>query len=363
MPKAEWECLYFHEPGHGISGSRAKRRSEERKPKGMGLIKSVQPRGLEVSQKEEPDQCFEPFIFDGIVSLTGKLGDERPVRILRDTGGSRSLLLSDVLPLSKDSSCWASILVQGFEMGYVSAPLHHVHVRSKLVSGVFVVAARPSFPIKGIDFIMGNDIAGGKVRPVPEVIDVPESKVDELVEICPNVFSSSVLTRAQSRRMQEGLDLGNTMLASILAGDEEDTVNPKEAPVVEKATRKEDTSMMAALKLPLTREALVLAQKSDNSLARCFSSVTTEEELENPYFLEGEVLMRMCVPHTVKSMSVTDDLTGEWSTVTQVCPQLSLAKPLSKRYFTSFFIKSLFVMVGGTCPPHHLKYGFCPHQF
>lgn len=83
-------------------------------------------------------------------------------------------------------------------MGYVPAPSHRVFVNSKLISGCFVVATRPSFLIKGVDFIMENDIAGGKVLPVPEMIDVPElsSVEDELSQCYPAVFSASVLTRA-----------------------------------------------------------------------------------------------------------------------------------------------------------------------
>lgn len=34
---------------------------------------------------------------------------------------------------------------------------------------IFPVAVCPCFPIDGMDFIMGIDIAGGKVYPTPEV--------------------------------------------------------------------------------------------------------------------------------------------------------------------------------------------------
>ena len=46
------------------------------------------------------DKCFKPFIFDGFVSLSGEVSDQRPVKILRDTGGSQSFILSDILPLN-----------------------------------------------------------------------------------------------------------------------------------------------------------------------------------------------------------------------------------------------------------------------
>lgn len=42
-----------------------------------------------------------------------------------------------------------------------------------LVTGWFPVAVRPELPIKGGDFLMGNDITGGKLTPVLEVFDSP----------------------------------------------------------------------------------------------------------------------------------------------------------------------------------------------
>ncbi len=68
-------------------------------------------------------------------------------------------------------------------------------VTSDLASGCFEVAVHPSLPVKGIDFIMGNDIAGGKVIPVVQVTDVPytDSQSDVLVKTFPDVFSVSAV--------------------------------------------------------------------------------------------------------------------------------------------------------------------------
>lgn len=52
-------------------------------------------------------------------------------------------------------------MVSGIEMGCVPAPLHCGHVKSKQISGFSPVAVLPRFPIDGISFTMGNDIAGG----------------------------------------------------------------------------------------------------------------------------------------------------------------------------------------------------------
>ena len=67
-----------------------------------------------------------------------------------------------MLPLTEQSSAGASVLVQGVELGVLKVPLH-------LVSGGVIVGVRPTLPIQGIAFIMGNDLAGCKVNLHPEL--------------------------------------------------------------------------------------------------------------------------------------------------------------------------------------------------
>lgn len=39
------------------------------------------------------------------------------------------------------------------------------------------IAVRPQLPVAGIDLLLGNDLAGGKVFPSPEVIENPIANV------------------------------------------------------------------------------------------------------------------------------------------------------------------------------------------
>lgn len=147
-----------------------------------------------------PDVSFQPFVFDGFVSLDDGVESRKPVRILCDTGGSQSFILSDIL----DSACNTSVIVQSIEMGFVTVALHCVWVTSDLASGCSEVAVHLSLRVKGIDFIMGNGSAGGKVMPVVQVTDVPhtdlQSDVGLLVKSFPDVFSvSAVMTCAQTK--------------------------------------------------------------------------------------------------------------------------------------------------------------------
>ena len=53
---------------------------------------------------------FQPFIHDGSVSLSSDMSDSIPIKILRDSGASQSLMLSDTLVLSEKLSTGVSVL-------------------------------------------------------------------------------------------------------------------------------------------------------------------------------------------------------------------------------------------------------------
>lgn len=116
------------------------------------------------------DECF---VFDGLVSLMGNPTDQHLVCILRDTACSQSVVLASALPFSDQSACGYGAVLRGVEMGFALRPVHCVHVESNLITCFFPVAVCPELPIKGIDFSMGNDVAGGKVTPTLEVLYTP----------------------------------------------------------------------------------------------------------------------------------------------------------------------------------------------
>lgn len=113
-------------------------------------------------------------MFNGLVSLTGEPADQRPVRILRDTGASQSVILASTLPFSKESACGYGTDLRGIEMGRMRQPVHRVHLRSELVTGFFPVAVCNELPVRGIAFLMGNDVAGARVTPAPEELNTPQ---------------------------------------------------------------------------------------------------------------------------------------------------------------------------------------------
>lgn len=314
------KCFYCHKMGHLIAECDVlKRKQPVPKPKGVGLIKTIHvqnssPASLSsvVLPPVAPDECFKPFIFEAFVSVPGE--DKQIVKVLRDTGGSQSFILSRVLPLGTKTDCHTSAIVKGIGLSYVPAPLHNVYVESNLACGVFQVAVRDKFPIDGVDFIMGNDIAGGKVYPCPEVVNMPisDSERDVLAKQHPEVFSVSVLTRSQAKKLalNNDVDLCDSVLAPVFGGDGAPSSDHTWDFSKVKTSNKEPVTVTLPSP-PLTSEALIEAQKSDLTLSKCFSALDNPEE--HQFFLEKGVLMRKWVPRSGNHTGST-----EWCTVFQI---------------------------------------------
>ena len=108
-------------------------------------------------------EIYEPFLSDGFVSLKSDFAQSTPITILRDTGASQSLILADTLPFSEKTSSGTSVLIQGVECGFVNVPLNNIYLSSDLVNGPVAVGIRQTLPFKGVNLLLGNDLAGDKV--------------------------------------------------------------------------------------------------------------------------------------------------------------------------------------------------------
>ncbi|XP_030271730.1 uncharacterized protein LOC115581049 isoform X3 [Sparus aurata] len=299
-PRVDRECFYCHRRGHVVADCLTLKRKQQhqpslQQPKGMGLIKGASLLGLDMTQPDDvgPDPCFKPFIIEGFVSLTEDSQDHQPVKILRDTGGSQTIIREGILPLSPKSSCNSSAIVQGIGMSLISAPMHNVYLQSPLVSGSFKVAVLPVLPIKGVDFILSNDLAGGKVMPVPEVLDAPDlsSESDKTSQTL-SVFPACVVTRAQAKKY--GIDLSVSFLVTQPFPDTVMT-RSKTQPEVQDADAVSTLSRQEAVNLPATRKEFIEAQQGDATLTKCHSSLLSQEEAKKKkmaYILDDGLLMR-----------------------------------------------------------------------
>ena len=91
-----------------------------------GLEQAHIPDQLEnVDSSDSLREEFLPFVSKGYVSLNEN-SSPVPIRILRDTSASQSLLLQDTLCFGDETATGDSVLIQGAEGEFVSVPLHTV---------------------------------------------------------------------------------------------------------------------------------------------------------------------------------------------------------------------------------------------
>ena len=157
--------------------------------------------GLATSNSDRIMEMFEPFIQNGFVSLSDDFSDAKPIRILRDTGSAQSILLQSTLPLSDSTYSGDNVLLKGVDTSlgsYPSAPLHQVYISSSHVNGPVTVGITSSLPIDGIDFLLGNDLAGGKVVANSLVTDMPCNC--QQLDLVPNLDPAGVVTRASKEQ-------------------------------------------------------------------------------------------------------------------------------------------------------------------
>lgn len=117
------------------------------------------------------------------------------------------MLLEGVLPLSDSSSVRSSALIRGIGISFIGLPLHAVFLESSLVKGLVVIGVRSKLPVEGASFILGNDLAGGKIILNPEVITGPlTEQSDELQKkVSQRLFRVCCNPRYGSQRGTEGI--------------------------------------------------------------------------------------------------------------------------------------------------------------
>ncbi len=112
------------------------------------------------------------------------------------------------MPFSQETDTGNRVLIQGVGLQTLSVPLHNVFLQSDLVNRSVVMGVRPSLPVEGVSFILGNNLAGDRVwRDVPSppvVTTCPTSLGDmDISQQYPEVFVTCALTRAMSKNITD----------------------------------------------------------------------------------------------------------------------------------------------------------------
>ncbi|KAK3894093.1 hypothetical protein Pcinc_002112 [Petrolisthes cinctipes] len=84
--------------------------------------------------------------------------------------------------------------------GLECVPLVSIDLQSQLFNGQAMVGFVEELPVPGVDFLMGNDIAGGKVSVAPVVPETPVDsyEIEQLERQMPELFPVCAVTRARA---------------------------------------------------------------------------------------------------------------------------------------------------------------------
>lgn len=236
------------------------------------------------------DESYDPFITEGYVSLADNV--RKPVRILRDTGASQSFILASTLPFAAHTGVGKETPIVGIGLIPLWVSLHRFNLFSDLVHGEVVMGVRTSLPMEGVDIILGNDLAGGKVwKEVPPPLDVTVSpqcseEADECARKHPKVFAACVVTRSRSKA---NLESGEGSAQSVSA-------QPSSSQMEGNSDVVKDQAQLFPVLLPsVSREELVREQACDPTLKPLLEMVCPESDPEGVpcgSFLQEGVLLR-----------------------------------------------------------------------
>ena len=137
------------------------------------------------------DKGKEAFCTTALVGVNE--AELQPVKTWRDTGAFQSLLKRGSIPLAEQTYLGKHILLNGVG-GEVEVPLHQVYLKSSVVEGPAIVGVMEALPIKGVQLLIGNDLAGSDVGCIPRMSENPGP--DEQDERSLGVVTRSMTAKA-----------------------------------------------------------------------------------------------------------------------------------------------------------------------
>ena len=158
------------------------------------------------------DPRFRDFISYGAVATPNVSESSVPeyitVSILRDTGSSQSLIKKGVLDVQPRHYTGQSVLVSGISGESLGIPLYKVRLESDLLyprNQEVVIGIADNLPVRGVQVLIGNDLAGPRVQTEPVVSEVPVTSAStEVLETdYANCLPSCVVTRAQAQSQRQ----------------------------------------------------------------------------------------------------------------------------------------------------------------
>ena len=326
-PLSQPFCNYCKRSGHIISECLSLKRKKENQegPKPTGLtslrlkpqssIQDENPISAKTSETDSVMEIYEPFLSDGFVSLNSDSAKSTPIKILRDTGASQSLILADTLPFSEKTSSGTSVLIQGVECGFVNVPLHNIYLSSDLVTGLVAVGIRPSLPFKGVHLLLGNDLAGDKVVVDPLLTSTPcvDQPPESIEQEIPDLYPSCAVTRAMAKKAKlnhgmQDIDLTDTLIGQSFNDEISKSLSPSQSDIqTDFDTSRSNIDLSPSISNDqghdqLSRSQLCKEQHSDPEISPLFERALDENEISQVpvcYYVKNDILMRKWRPPDV----------------------------------------------------------------
>ena len=153
---------------------------------------------------KQVNESYRSFLFDGEVTHACLVRQVHQWLSLGIRGplSTQSLMVENGMSFPPDSAVNAKVLIQTVDGNYMSVPLYRVDLKCDLVSGPVTVGAVPELPMAGIDFLLGNDLAGDKVVVSPVVSEVAET--EQLQVEFPGIFPDKPPIFVTTRFKPEG---------------------------------------------------------------------------------------------------------------------------------------------------------------
>ncbi len=105
------------------------------------------------------DPTLSALVSNHYVSLVGS-DVKIPVKTLRDTAAFDSFIESFDLPFSESSDTGDCILMRGMGLDVLPVPVHRLELHCGLVQGGVTMGVCPALSIKGVDVLLGINLAG-----------------------------------------------------------------------------------------------------------------------------------------------------------------------------------------------------------
>ena len=253
---------------------------------------------------------FKPFLSEGRVQLLGTNGGPVRVAMLRDTGAAQSLIVEASLPadFKVTDEC---VLIGGFPDSLVTCPLLQVYLDSELIKGCFKVAIVQSLPIEGVDMILANDIAKGRVVTEPLLVSKPRIEVGRFNLDGNDPVPVNVVTRAQGKKDSVGDISLNILFNGVDQVSLKDNYDEK----------------LKVNDIDWSRDTLIREQKGDPEISKLRSGAEGDDKV---FFIDKGVLMRHYVP-----ISANND--DEWLKSDQIVVPPKFREVILKRAHENAF--------------------------